>query len=283
MKNKKYLWKIIVVTMLVLSLSVASVEMIGPMMVAAEENEEQLYNFVTRMYTTALNREAEMEGVDYWLSLLKARNIDAATMLTFFLLGDEIERQNITDEEFVKRCYLTLFDREYDETGLKSWMILLDSGVSRKFVMRGFCLSPEFIVLCQNYEIIPGEVVTSEPRDYNPSITAYISRCYSKTLLRHGDADGYNFWAEKIIRREIHPKDVAHFFISCDEFVNQNRNNEEYIEILYEMFFNRVADEDGKAYWVAEMESGVKSREDAFQGFANSNEFDNVLAMYGFN
>lgn len=69
--------------------------------VKAEEQPDELMQFVTRMYTKALQRDGDEAGIKSWYDMLKAGTLDAATMASFFLVGEEIGEQNITDEEFV--------------------------------------------------------------------------------------------------------------------------------------------------------------------------------------
>ncbi|MCD8069324.1 MAG: DUF4214 domain-containing protein, partial [Lachnospiraceae bacterium] len=65
------------------------------------------------------------------------------------------------------------------------------------------------------------------------------------------------------------------------EFTNKNLTDESFVEYLYEAFFDREADEAGKADWLNQMQSMGYSREDVFDGFVGSQEFDNLCRKYG--
>lgn len=245
--------------------------------------DNELKQFVTRMYTKALNREGEESGVAGWYSMLKQQQITAAALGSCFLLGEEINNQNITDEEFVNRCYAALFDRAADEGGFEYWMSYLNSGVSRSAVYAGFCLAPEYVQLCERFGVVPGRFDVTDPIDQNPDIAVFVQRCYETALDRTAPAEDIRYWAMKIISREMSPQAVLHYFIFAEEFTAKNVNNTEYVQVLYTTFMGRTPDEAGLAYWVGELDSNRKTREDVFQDFAWTEEFAKILASFGIN
>jgi len=99
-------------------------------------------------------------------------------------------------------------------------------------------------------------------------------------LERDADPDGLNYWVEQLASERQTAAQVAASFVFSEEFKNQNNSNGEFLDRLYATFFDRVADESGKNFWLNYLENGV-TREDVTAQFVNSAEFTEVCAAYG--
>lgn len=125
----------------------------GTMKMGEARNENPgLTIFVSRLYTKALNRSYEVDGLNDWCGriLSGSWSIDDASTTGFFN-SQEFYNRNLSDSDYVKTLYRTFFDREYDEAGYEDWMNQLSRGVSRDEVLRGFADSTEFAVLKQSF------------------------------------------------------------------------------------------------------------------------------------
>lgn len=103
-----------------------------------------LTNFTARMYTKALGRVYEVEGINYWTGRYVSGEITADEIACGFINSQEFKNKNYSDEQFVEILYRTFFDREYDAAGKANWLKLLSSGGSRDDVLNGFLGSEEF-------------------------------------------------------------------------------------------------------------------------------------------
>jgi len=99
-------------------------------------------------------------------------------------------------------------------------------------------------------------------------------------LERDADPDGLNYWVEQLASERQTAAQVAASFVFSEEFKNQNNSNGEFLDRLYATFFDRVADESGKNFWLNYLENGV-TREYVTAQFVNSAEFTEVCAAYG--
>ena len=111
-----------------------------------------LTTFVSRMYTKALGRAYDIDGLNDWCNRIcdnKWTVMDMAT--TGFFNSPEYLNMRHTNSEYVKVLYRTFFDREYDQEGYVYWLRKLNSGVSRTEVLRGFADSKEFGNLMRTY------------------------------------------------------------------------------------------------------------------------------------
>lgn len=111
-----------------------------------------LTEFVSRLYTQALGREYDVDGLDYWCnSILDGKwSIKDASTYGFFH-SDEFKNKNLSDSEYVEVLYRTYLDRECEKEGYDYWMEKLASGMSRDEVLRGFADSREFTKIMARY------------------------------------------------------------------------------------------------------------------------------------
>ena len=66
----------------------------------------------------------------------------------------EIQNMGLTNQEYVRRIYKTMLDRNPDSGGLKYWTGQLDNGASPTAVINGFIDSSEFTKICDDYGIV---------------------------------------------------------------------------------------------------------------------------------
>ncbi len=110
--------------------------------------------FVTRLYTTCLQRDPDPSGLEDWFNRLVDRSESGSQVAYGFFFSDEFIGSDLDDEEFVTRLYHTFFDREPDPGGFADWIGRLAGGATRKDVFDGFAGSQEWIKLCESYGII---------------------------------------------------------------------------------------------------------------------------------
>lgn len=236
--------------------------------------------FAYRLYETLLNRKPDPSGWQDWVNLLNAGTITGADAAEGFIFSDELKKQNLSNDEFVERMYMTFLNRHSDPSGRAAWVKQLDNGMSRRGIFKGFAESAEFSKLCNSYGIVPGEVTLSEPREMNAGVTMFVSRCYDKALGRKADVEGLNGWCHQLLTKTETAKKVAHGFIFSQEVLSKNLSDEEYIRVLYRVFMDREADGGGLVAWEKVLKDG-KGREHVFNGFADSPEFREICARYG--
>lgn len=237
-------------------------------------------DFVRRMYTVALNRPAEPEGLHDWTQRLQTFQTDGAGIAHGFIMSDEFANRGLNNSEYVDVLYRTFFDREADEGGRNTWLSCLSMGNSRLYVLAGFVNSAEFDGLCGSYNIVRGQLDASGEIAITPSIRDYVLRMYTKALGRDGEEAGVQDWSRRIASGTMSAEDVAKNFFLSEEFINKGLDNENYVETLYQTFMDRASDEAGKTDWVGRLNSGI-SREEVLEGFSRSSEFSEILKGFG--
>ena len=241
--------------------------------------------FVKRLYTYCLGRSADTNGLLNWAGSLQNKKKSAAVVVQGFFGGQEYKNRNRSDRNFISDCYRVMMNRNYDTGGMNNWLNYLQKDfVSRTYVLRSFVASEEFNNVCNSYGVTRGSIGVSEGRDLNIGITRFVVRLYQNVLNRNPDIGGLNGWC-KMINGASQKKSTAiqvavDGFFHSKEFKNSNTSNSAYVNILYKTFLNRAADTGGYNNWMNKLRSGT-SRDDVLKGFANSQEFANLMASYG--
>ena len=174
--------------------------------------------FVSRLYSVILNRNPDSAGLKAWAEVLKSGREQGAKVAQGFVDSPEMKARNLSDDAYIRALYRAFFDREADAGGLEAWKSVLNSGLSRLHVFKGFAESNEFTGICSKYGIVRGYANLTEPRDQNEGITKFIYRCYDKFLGRKADVTGLNAWAEELLSGRSNAKEVAYGFVMSNEF-----------------------------------------------------------------
>ena len=109
--------------------------------------------FVSRMYTKALGRAYDVDGLNDWTGDYLDGKATANDIAYGFILSEEFEGRNLSDEAYVDTLYRTFFDREPDEGGKAGWLDELAKGTSRKDVLDGFLGAEEFANLKSSFGV----------------------------------------------------------------------------------------------------------------------------------
>lgn len=113
----------------------------------------------------------------------------------------------------------------------------------------------------------------------NQDVCSFVVRMYDKFLGRTPDAQGLDFWYNKLVSQELEGANIVDGFISSDEFTGKNLSTDEFLEILYNGIFDRNADKTGKDTWNDVLSTGVSQKYVSAQ-FVNSEEFNKLCQSY---
>ena len=96
------------------------------------------------MYTKALNRAGEEEGLNHWCNTIQTGTRTPEQVAESFINSKEFKMKNLSDTEYVKVLYRTFMGREYDAAGLEHWKNELARGCTREEILHRFATSTEF-------------------------------------------------------------------------------------------------------------------------------------------
>ncbi len=244
------------------------------------EQKAQIRAFVTRMYTEALGRAPDAEGLNDWCECLEKNRTDASGLARGFIMSPEMNNKNLSNADYVETLYKTFFGRGSDPEGKAGWVQALDQGVPRQQVMAGFVNSNEFTMLCDSFGVSRGIMNEDGSSVFNANVRNFVLRNYECILGRRGETAGVDAWSYAINMGQATPIDVSTSFFKSEEFLMRHTTNEAYVDILYGTFLGRTPDTKGKEEWVSQLNNGV-SRDQILAGFAYSKEFAMIMADYG--
>ena len=243
-------------------------------------NREEIKAFIERLYARCLGRSADEEGITYWTDKLTYAGFTASDLVKSFIYSEEFINNSLSEDEYMDVMYRVFFDREADEGGKTYWISKMNKGITRDYILAGFIHSAEFENLCTSYGIERGEMILTSSVDVYPDITEFTFRFYEKCMDRKPDREGLNYWVSALANQTYTGVSLANSFINSPEFINKGLSDEEYIVIMYRVFFDREADAAGKEYWMNELSLG-RSKENIGFGFIYSDEFRDICSQYG--
>ena len=250
-----------------------------------------LDGFVARLYRVVLEREPEAAGHKAWVDALKNRVQLAdgsgtanglSTALGFFN-SPEFLGKNVTDDDFIRRCYKTFFDRTPDKAGYDEWMKLLKSGTSREDIIKGFANSNEWVMLCWGFDINSGAAGVPDTTGipYNEDAINFVRRIYTVALGRPGDPIGVTAWSIALIQKTATGSQVAKGLFFSPELEAQKISDKDFITRLYGVFLDRQPDAKGLTDWTAYLQA--TDRVKTFDAFTSNGEWKALCAKYGIN
>ncbi len=225
--------------------------------------------FCERLYTKALGRTADQDGVNYWVQSLQNGASGAAAAHEFFF-GPEFINARHSDKEFVLRLYRTFMNREPADSEINYWVGCIGSS-SRETVFYAFVNSPEWEDICAGYGIKSGS---------NIPIKTFVARLYTECLGRQAYDVELDYWVQLLSNGQLSGSEIARQFVYSQEFISATSNNTEYINRMYKTFFGRSPANSERNYWINALNNGA-SRDDVFNGFVVSTEFISLCNQAG--
>lgn len=122
-----------------------------------KEPSQKTKDFTERLYTSALERQSDKSGLEYWSKKLANYEITGEEAAAEFFFSDEMKKANISDADFIYRLYATFLGRVPDLGGFDFWLNEMAKNPSKKYEMAfyGFSRSEEFVKLCNEAGIVP--------------------------------------------------------------------------------------------------------------------------------
>lgn len=239
---------------------------------------------VASYYRSILERDPEPAGLDFWqreierTSALGASVSDAFYALAAQFFGsDEYRARNPSDGQFVSHLYRTFFFREPDAPGLAFWTSELANGKPRGAVLNDFMFSAEFSRFMAR---MFGAAAASRVE------VSMVMDFYRGLLARLPDSEGFNFWLRRFrsaqcsgtVREEADT--ISALFVGSGEYASRQgslpaaERTSAYVIDLYNAFLKRGGDRAGLQFWVDQIDSGARTREEVRREFVGSGEFD---------
>ena len=85
------------------------------------------------------------------------------------------------------------------------------------------------------------------------TLDSWLTSLYRYILDREPDAIGFEFWKDKIQKRELKPGEIVRGFLFSEEFTNRRVSDSAFLIILYQVFFDREPDASGWRFWLEQL------------------------------
>jgi len=236
--------------------------------------------FVYRLYEDVLKRTYDPVGLAYWTRQLNNRLQTGASVAELFFFCPEFKEQNVSNSEYLNRLYRAFLNREPEPAGHAYWLRQLNNGMSREQLFESFVVAPEFFERCIIAEIPHG--MPTPPVVIANMSRVFVERLYTQVLKKEPDASGVNHWRNRLANGSDTGSSIIYNFVFSSEAIGLNRTDEQFMDMLYEAMFGRVADSAGRAHWVGRLQRG-ESRYSVYVQFANSSEFAQTCSKFGIN
>ncbi|MBX3674519.1 MAG: DUF4214 domain-containing protein [Burkholderiales bacterium] len=240
-------------------------------------------SLVSHYYRSVLRRAPDAGGKAYWTGEaaraqalgLSVNEAWFAMAATFFTSAEYLAFAR-NDSGFVTDLYNTFFNRAPDAPGLAYWTGQLASGLPREVALSAFLFSAEFVSFSQ--AIFGAAAVRAEV----DTVTDF----YRGLLARLPDDGGFAFWLARFraaqclgsaaVTAEV--ESISSLFAGSAEYANRGRTNAQFVGDLYNAFLRRGGDLAGVQFWINELSTGARTRENVRQAFVASPEFQARVA-----
>jgi serralysin len=108
---------------------------------------------------------------------------------------------------------------------------------------------------------------------------------YRGLLSRLPDPEGFAFWVARFRAAQCagasavtgEAESISSLFATSGEYLGRNRTNAQFVGDLYNAFLRRGGDLGGVQFWIGELNSNARTRENVRQNFRQSPEFGNKV------
>ncbi|MBX3674423.1 MAG: DUF4214 domain-containing protein [Burkholderiales bacterium] len=240
-------------------------------------------SLVSHYYRSILRRAPDAGGKSFWEA--EAARVQALglnvnevwfAMAGSFFASAEYQAFGRDDVGFATDLYNTFFNRPPDGAGLAYWTGQLAGGLPREVALVAFMFSAEFVNFTQS--IFDSAAVRAEV----DTVTDF----YRGLLARLPDDGGFAFWLARFraaqclggnaVNTEV--ESISSLFANSAEYAARARSNAQFVGDLYNAFLRRSGDLAGVLFWIGELSTGARTRENVRQAFVASPEFQARVA-----
>ena len=248
----------------------------GPTQVALTGTGER--SLVTHYYRAILGRAPDAGGKAYWESeaarvAALGANVNETwyALATTFFVSPEYVAFNRDNTGFLTDLYNTFFNRPPDSGGLGYWNSLMAGGMPREIVLVSFMFSDEFTSFTR---AIFGNTAARAEVDT-------VVDFYRGLLSRLPDSAGFNYWVGQFRAAQCsgpsavytQVEAISNAYANSPEYGARARSNAAFVGDMYNSFLRRGGDLAGVNYWISQLDSGARTRENVRQAFIATPEF----------
>lgn len=196
--------------------------------------------YIKAVYADLLDREADTNGLVYWVEKLWATGDRSA-------VARSLTSSNEYRSRIVKAAYLTYLERAADPSGLAYWVAKLGAGTQIETVEASLLGSNEAY------------------RRAGSTVDGFVTYAFAKVLDREPDASGGSYW---VARLESGTTRTA----MATTLIRGTESARLRIRAIYDQLLDRAVDPSGLTYWTNVLTGGASST-DVIRRVIASNEY----------
>lgn len=246
------------------------------------ENRDQnhaITTFVANFYQNFLDRNPDVEGINYWTGELLTHKVTGADVILSFYTSAEFTNNKVSNEEFLRLVYKTVLGREPDAGGFDYWMGYMRQGYTQLYILNQFVLSAEFADLCRNANIEVGSITVTTEKDNSVAFSNFVKRSFEAVMDREIDPGALNAYTQHFLSGKSAAEYFTILFTSA-EFKSRNLSNQEIVDTIYRAILNRSADAGGLSLYVSYLNRGVSPLY-VIASIISSSEFNDICNNTG--
>ena len=240
-------------------------------------------SLVTHFYRAVLRRDPDAGGKVFWDSeatRVKALGLNVNevwyAIAVSFYRSPEYLAMNRDNAGYVTDLFHTFFSRAPDQAGLDYWKGQLDLGLPREMALAAFMFSTEFSDFNQ---AIFGVTVTRKEVDTLADLFRGLGGALPEnSLFQHWLGVFRVAQCQGVPSVNAQVEAFSRAFANGPQYDNRGRNTSQYVGDLYNAFLRRGGDLDGVLYWINQITTGARSRDQVRQAFLGSPEFQGRVA-----
>jgi len=237
-------------------------------------------SYVARAYNIFLDRRPETDGLNYWTGRICSGSVSAAEILNSFVQSQEFQNRALSRDEELSLVYLSMFDRQIDESGKAYWSSILNNGVSISYVINQIACLEEFSSLCEKYGMLPGQVDLWAPRDKYYALTAFLCQNYPAMTGRAATSDELDSYVASALNGSRKVEDLIKAVVALPECQEYLSGDEAYLRAIYQFACAKAPTQDQLDAGLVSLKNGV-TRYHIVTEIAKTQDYKDRLAEMG--
>ena len=234
--------------------------------------------FIAGLYTKALGRKYDAEGLENWASKVR-KGLTGAKLIESFVQSTEFQSKKRSDADYIRALYTVILNRSASDQEVSGWQKRISIGQTRRAIEMGLVNSNEFKTICQNAGITRGVAGSPNAVDQNVAITEYVGNMYKVCFGRKADAAGLESWVRSIISGKKTAAGVATGFFNSPELIKKKLSNTAFVKAVYQAVLGRTPTSSEVSGWVKYLKTN--ERKALLKVFYQSEEFKNKCKAAG--
>ncbi|MBO4928505.1 MAG: polysaccharide deacetylase family protein [Clostridiales bacterium] len=235
-------------------------------------------SFIDRTYDVLLGKRVDGERFGYWYRNLASGSISASGMIDNLTSSMEFTSKKYPKEKTLDLLFELMTGKLPTEESRSTYLNYLENGISIRRVISDLSTAPEFVQLCQEDGIRPGNIDSLELRDKDPQITLFVGRLFREFYGREITTAEANEWCGRFMDGQGAAQ-LINTMATSPQFASEH-SDDEIIDTLLSVMMDRPASQGEKEQYEEMLGNGVSISYVTSQ-IAKTQDYKNMCAAKG--